>query len=208
MDKKEIREQIKGLCLKNQAQLAEKSRAICKKIISSPEFQNAQVIFAYMALGDEVDLLEVIKTALKLGKKVAVPKIISKTDGIIKFFYLNKAQTFDEQTQSGVFGIAEPDASSLEPAHLSAIPTLILVPGRAFTKEGDRLGRGKGYYDRFLGEHLGGGPFESLRDHKFRLRDHENVTVAGVCFDFQIKKSLPVDDRDVKMDIVYTILQE
>ena len=201
MDKKEIREQIKGLCLKNQAQLAEKSRAICKKIISSTEFQNAQVIFAYMALGDEVDLLEVIKTALKLGKKVTLPKIMNKETAEIRFFYLKNSQNIQEQTQNGAYDISEPDSSLLEPAELSESPALILVPGRAFTKDGDRLGRGKGYYDSFLGEHLGGGPFESLRDH-------ENVTVAGVCFDFQIKKSLPVDDRDVKMDIVYTISQE
>ena len=194
MDKKEIREEIKGLCLKNHARLAEKSLAICNKIISSPEFQKARVIFAYMALGDEVDLLEVIKTALKLGKKVALPKIMNKETAEIQFFYLKNSQSIREQTQNGTYDISEPDSSLLEPAELSEPPALILVPGRAFTKEGDRLGRGKGYYDRFLGEQLGG--------------DHENVTVAGVCFDFQIKKSLPVDDRDVKMDVVYTTSQE
>ena len=201
MDKKEIREQIKGLCLKNQAQLAEKSRAICKKIISSPEFQNAQVIFAYMALGDEVDLLEVIKTALKLGKKVALPKIMNKETAEIQFFYLKNSRNIEEQTSNGAYDISEPDPLLLEPAELSDSPALILVPGRAFTKEGDRLGRGKGYYDRFLGERIGMWPFESLRDPV-------TITVAGVCFDFQIKKSLPVDDRDVKMDIVYTTSQE
>ncbi|MBO4639723.1 MAG: 5-formyltetrahydrofolate cyclo-ligase [Treponema sp.] len=190
MDKKEIRLQIKDLCLKNKTQLAEKSTAICKKIMTSPEFQAADEIFAYMALPDEVDLLEVIKQALQDGKKVALPKIISKEDGIMQFFYLDSQKALAQQTSNGAYGIPEPD-ENLPAAPDPTLKTLILVPGRAFTKDGDRLGRGKGYYDRFLA--------------KKRL---PNITVAGVCFDFQIKKSLPVDDRDVKMDVVYTTLQE
>ena len=190
MDKKEIREKMKVLCLQNKEALAEKSALICKNILSSKQFVEATEIYAYMALPDEVDLTEVIKTALKEEKKVAIPKIISKEEGIIKFFYLDPQKRLAQQTAAGTFGISEPDES------LPAIPdpahkTLILVPGRAFTKEGDRLGRGKGYYDRFLGNGL--------------LRCSSNdITLAGVCFDFQIKKSLPVDDRDIKMHCIFT----
>ena len=190
MDKKEIREKMKVLCLQNKEALAEKSALICKNILSSKQFVEATEIYAYMALPDEVDLTEVIKTALKEEKKVALPKIISKEEGIIKFFYLDPQKRLAQQTAAGTFGISEPDES------LPAIPdpahkTLILVPGRAFTKEGDRLGRGKGYYDRFLGNGL--------------LRCSRNdITLAGVCFDFQIKKSLPVDDRDIKMHCIFT----
>ena len=199
MNKKEIRLQIKDLCLKNKAQLAAKSTAICKKIISSTQFQNASEIYAYMALPDEVDLTEVIKKALQDGKKVALPKIISKEDGIMQFFYLDSQKALAQQTSNGAYGILEPDETlpaAPDPAH----KTLILVPGRAFTKKGDRLGRGKGYYDRFLGNGL---PRYARNDG-----ERPNITVAGVCFDFQIKKSLPVDDRDVKMDVVYTTSQE
>ena len=184
MNKKEIRLQIKDLCLKNKAQLAAKSTAICKKIISSTQFQNASEIYAYMALPDEVDLTEVIKKALQDGKKVALPKIISKEDGIMQFFYLDSQKALAQQTSNGAYGILEPDETlpaSPDPAH----KTLILVPGRAFTKNGDRLGRGKGYYDRFLA--------------KKRL---PNITVAGVCFNFQVLPELPTDPNDVKMDII------
>ena len=199
MNKKEIRLQIKDLCLKNKTQLAEKSAAICKKIMTTLEFQTADVIFAYMALPDEVDLSEVIKQALQDGKKVSLPKIISKTDGIMQFFYLDPQKALAQQTSDGAYGITEPD-ENLPAAPDSALKTLILVPGRAFTKDGDRLGRGKGYYDRFLGNGL----LRCARNDGKR----PNITFAGVCFDFQIKKSLPVDDRDVKMDVVYTTLQE
>ena len=199
MDKKEIRTQIKELCYQNAEQLAAKSSAICKKILASSEYQNAQIIFAYMALPDEVDLTDVIKQALQDGKKVALPKIISKEDGIMQFFYLDPQKALAQQTSSGAYGIPEPD-ENLPAAPDPTLKTLILVPGRAFTKDGDRLGRGKGYYDRFLGDGL----LRCARNDGKR----PNITFAGVCFDFQIKKSLPVDDRDVKMDVVYTTLQE
>ena len=184
LDKKEIRLQIKDLCLKNKAQLAAKSTAICKKIMTSPEFQAADEIFAYMSLPDEVDLSEVIKQAIQDKKKVALPKIISKTDNIMQFFYLDPQKALAQQTSTGAYGIPEPD-ENLPVAPDSALKTLILVPGRAFTKNGDRLGRGKGYYDRFLA--------------KKRL---PNITVAGVCFDFQVLPEFPTDPNDVKMDII------
>ena len=189
MTKQEIRKEIKVLCSQNSGLLAQKSTEICKKILDSPQYTTATTIFAYMALPDEVDLTPVIMNALQNGKSVAVPKIISQTDNIIKFFYLDKSKNLTEQTATGTYNILEPDES------LPATPdptqnTLILVPGRAFTKEGDRLGRGKGYYDRFLSS-------------GFLRCARNDVVLAGVCFDFQIKKSLPVDDRDIKMDLVF-----
>ena len=191
MEKQLIRKEIKALCSQNAGLLAQKSAEVCNKILASKEYNAADTIFAYMALPDEVDLTPVITAALHNGKNVAVPKIISQNDGIIQFFFLDKTKNLTEQTASGTYGIFEPDEG--HPATLNTTHnTLILVPGRAFTKDGDRLGRGKGYYDRFLNNGL--------------CRD--DVVLAGVCFDFQIKKSLPVDDRDIKMDLVYTTSQE
>ena len=193
MDKKEIRKEIKVLCSQNQQLLGQKSCSICNKIINSTEYKTADIVYAYMALPDEVNLAPVILNALQNNKQVAVPKIISQEDSIIKFFYLDKTKNLTEQTAAGTYGISEPDESM--PATPDASKnTLILVPGRAFTKDGDRLGRGKGFYDRFLGDGL------------FRCAHNDevsNITLAGVCFDFQIKKSLPTDDRDIKMNIVF-----
>ena len=189
MTKQEIRKEIKALCSQNAGLLAQKSTEICKKILASPQYNSATTLFAYMALPDEVDLTPVILDALQNGKNVAVPKIISQTENIIQFFYLDKTKNLTEQTATGTYNILEPDES------MPATPnptqnTLILVPGRAFTKEGDRLGRGKGYYDRFLGDGL---------SHCAR----NDVVLAGVCFDFQIKKSLPVSRDDVRMDMIF-----
>ena len=184
MNKSNIRKYIKTLTLNNISTLANQSRMICQMIIESEEYKSASEIYAYMALPDEVDLTDVIKQALLDGKKVALPKIISKNDGIMEFFYLDTLKTLAQQTSNGAYGILEPD-EKLPAIPDSALKTLILVPGRAFTKDGDRLGRGKGYYDRFLA--------------KNRL---PNITVAGVCFDFQVLPELPTDPNDVKMDII------
>ena len=201
--KEEIRKNIKSLCEQNKGQLSEQSTRICQSILASPQYKNAEQIFAYMALADEVDLGEVIKAALRDGKKVALPKIMDFEKGFMQFFYLDTVQTLNSQTQAGTLGISEPDPKLLQAADANTLKDssiLILVPGRAFTKEGDRLGRGKGFYDRFLSNRL----LRCARNDEALL----NVTVAGVCFDFQIKKSLPVDDRDIKMSRIYSILQE
>lgn len=196
--KEEIRKNIKSLCEQNKGQLSEQSVRICQSILASPQYKNAEQIFAYMALADEVDLGEVIKAALHDGKKVALPKITDFEQGLMQFFYLEAEQALNNQTESGTLGISEPDPQVLQPVDANTLKdssVLILVPGRAFTKEGDRLGRGKGFYDRFLSNRL----LRCARNDEALL----NVTVAGVCFDFQIKKSLPVDDRDIRMDLVF-----
>ena len=203
--KEEIRKNIKSLCEQNKDSLAAQSKQICELILASPQYKNADQIFAYMALPDEVDLGEVIRSALHDGKKVALPKITDFEQGLMQFFYLNAVQALNKQTESGTLGISEPDPKLLQAVDAATIKdssVLILVPGRAFTKDGDRLGRGKGFYDRFLSNRLlrcaDPEPVEGRNDETLL-----NVTVAGVCFDFQIKKSLPVDDRDIRMDFIF-----
>ena len=197
MTKQDIRNEIKVLCSENAGELVGKSAAICRNIISSAEYEAAQVVLAYMALKDEVDLDSVILDALKKGKKVAVPKIINFDKGIMQFFYLDEAQKLNTQTEAGTLGINEPDQNMLTPLNINELKdkkTLILVPGRAFTKSGDRLGRGKGFYDRFLAKIVGSSPTMT------RL---PNVSIAGVCFEFQVLAELPTDPNDIKMNLIF-----
>ena len=194
MTKTEIRVLIKDSCRQQKELLAPKSSQICDNIINSPPYKQADEIFSYMALPDEVDLTKVMLQAIKDGKKVAVPKITSQEQNLMKFFYLDAQKAIAEQTSNGAYGISEPDeAMPATPDETKNI--LILVPGRAFTKEGDRLGRGKGFYDRFLNKEIVGSSPTMTR--------LPNVSVAGVCFDFQILESLPTDENDICMDIVF-----
>ena len=75
------------------------------------------------------------------------------------------------------------------PAAGGDFPTLVLTPGLAFDREGRRLGRGAGYYDRFFAE---------------LDKDSREYTALGLCMDFQIVEKVPVEPNDKKMDGLLT----
>jgi len=190
MTKSDLRKEIKHT-LQNAISSGElipstESNRISKNIINSEAFKSASLILAYMALPDEVDLSLVITTALSQNKTLALPKC-NLTDTTMKFY---KIQRLCDNT-TGSYGISEPDAN-LENEIDITNPTqniLFLIPGRAFTKNGDRLGRGKAYYDKYLSQ--------IPQDKKNR------VHLAGVSFPQQIVESLPTAEHDIKMNFVF-----
>lgn len=192
MTKKEIRTLIKSLIPQDKKIIQEQSLRICKKIEESDLFQKAHLILAYMALSDEVDLEALIVTAIKKGKKLALPHIISGTNKM-EFYITDKTCGEEGGLDSlitGAFNIKEPQACKenlVSPENLPS-ETLILVPGRAFTSGGKRLGRGKGFYDLWLSK--------IPQDKKNR------VHLAGVCFPQQIVDELPCDEGDILMNSV------
>ena len=198
MTKAEVRKQIKAVLQENVALLPVLSEKICKKIIDSPEYKTADVVFAYMALPDEVDLTPVIEDALGIGKKVFIPRIIPGTD-LMEFFQLQAGA----KAGAGSYGILEPqedwpkfnfDKRGQTPNINEQI--LVLTPGRAFTLAGQRLGRGKGFYDTF---------FADLKKWQNGAGAGSSICIAGVCFGCQVVKELPVESHDIEMQIVFTI---
>lgn len=212
MTKTEVRKQIKAVLQENVALLPVLSEKICKKIIDSPEYKTADVVFAYMALPDEVDLTPVIEDALGIGKKVFIPRIIPGTDlmeffqlqagakagagsyGILepqedwpKFNFDKRGQTLDDEVQNFDKGGQTPNINE---------QILVLTPGRAFTLAGQRLGRGKGFYDTF---------FADLKKWQNGAGAGSSICIAGVCFGCQVVKELPVESHDIEMQIVFTI---
>ncbi len=161
---------------------AESSAAICDKIINSPQFLSASVILAYMALPDEADLTEVIHNALAQRKRVYIPKVIPEND-TLEFYRYSPSDI-----ATGSFNIQEPTStkeSDLFCPETESEPTLVLVPGRAFTRDGKRLGRGKGHYDRYL------------------ARLNKQAGIAGICLQFQLVDNLPADENDIRMDFIF-----
>lgn len=88
----------------------------------------------------------------------------------------------EESMHRGAFGIMEPMGKRF--TALSEI-SLAVIPGVAFDAKGNRLGRGRGYYDRLL---------PALKK--------SGVTTSGICFDFQILSSLPCEDHDIPVDFL------
>ena len=136
--------------------------------------KDAHTIVAYYPLPDEVDIRLLLDEWIAEGKTVLLPKVTGDdTMELCRY-------TGCHDLQEGAFHIHEPVG---EPFADDAFVEVVLVPGVAFDAEGHRLGRGRGYYDRFLAA-------------------HPAIHKIGVCFDFQKVDEVPVDEFDFPVDEV------
>lgn len=183
--KQELRQKIKIELSQNKQNFEKWSKSICQNIINSEFYQKAQIVYAYMALPDEVDLSVLIDDALCKNKTVFVPKVVPNSNKMI-FFDYSKCQF-----ENGSFGILEPKTEDIKEDKIAGDQTAIfLVPGRVFGEDGERIGRGKGFYDIYLND--------------FLKTQKKSVLVAGVCFPIQIGKQVPTTEHDIKMDQIFT----
>ena len=183
--KQELRQKIKIELSQNKQNFEKWSKSICQNIINSEFYQKAQIVYAYMALPDEVDLSVLIDDALCKNKTVYVPKVVPNSNKMIFFDY------FKCQFENGSFGILEPKTEDIKEEKITGDQTAIfLVPGRVFGEDGKRIGRGKGFYDIYLSN--------------FLKTQKKSVLVAGVCFPIQIGKQVPTTEHDIKMDQIFT----
>ena len=155
----------------------------------------AKTLFAYLAFGGEIDPSRLIDDALARGITVAVPRVIKTGD--IRDLEFRKIDSARGPFLRGAYGIGEPpsDAPLLWPAPIpaSAFPLAVLVPALAFDRSGNRLGRGAGYYDRFL---------DALLRTCAREREAGLITLIGACHSFQIVDSVPVEPHDIGVDCI------
>ena len=146
-----------------------KSCLIKNKLFRNRVFKKAKTVMFYMSFGGEVDTVDMIKAAQKSGKKVVVP-VCGKNR------MMNPCELKDRGALlRGPYGIREPALK--KPVNLKSLD-LVVVPGLAFDKKGRRLGRGKGYYDRFL---------PKISQHSFAI---------GLAYDFQILPFIPTTEYD------------
>lgn len=174
MRKEELRQQIKQL--KRQftpAQLEELSLPVLARL--RPLLAEAQTIMAYYSLPDEVCTHQLIDELVAEGKTVLLPKVLDDETMELRRY------TGRHDLREGAFHIMEPIGALFT----SSAIDIALIPGVAFDAFGHRLGRGRGYYDRFL---------SSLRTVPTEF--------IGICFDFQKVPEVPVDANDIPVDLV------
>lgn len=157
---------------------AERSALICSSLFSLSEYKNAGYIAIYKALPSEVSTDNIITTALSQGKIVALPKTVGSK---MTFYKIGQ----NEPLIKSPFGVLEPEENEenlLSPQDFD----LIIVPGVAFDRNKNRLGYGKGCYDRFLPETRG--------------------VIIALCFDGQLAESneLITHEFDIKMQKLIT----
>jgi 5-formyltetrahydrofolate cyclo-ligase len=172
MRKDELRRQIRQI--KRQftpQQLEELSLPVIARL--KARLAQTDVVCAYYSLPDEVCTHQLIDHLVAEGKTVLLPKVVD--DETMVWCPYHGAQSLKE----GAFHIMEPVGDTIQPSPCDTI----LVPGVAFDALGHRLGRGRGYYDRFL----------AARPEMYKI---------GVCFDFQKVPEVPCDPFDIAVDEV------
>lgn len=156
-----------------------KSQAACALLLASPEYAAARVVMLYLSIDNEVETAPIALRCWQDGKIVAVPKVSWEQRHMLPVEISSLTSTM---TTSGP-GVREPVGGNPIPVNLL---DLVIVPGVGFTATGHRIGRGMGFYDRFLAqpEFLG--------------------LSCGLAFEEQIVPALPVLDHDIPLSMLVT----
>ena len=181
MRKDELRKQIRQAKRQfSQQQLEELSLIVVNRLrqrLDEVQLQRSvavRMLMAYWPLNDEVDVRQLLDVLVAQGVTVLLPRVVSETAMELRCY------TGRTDLAVGAFGIMEPVGEVF--VDYAAID-IALVPGMAFDAQGRRLGRGRGYYDRFLAT-------------------LPSIYKIGVCFDFQKVEEVPSDEHDVAVDSV------
>ena len=153
------------------------SQEICQRIQALPQYKKARRIMAFLSMPGEVCLDPLLEQAIREGREIYVPRCLSR--GVMEAVRLPSLQ----DAVTGTYGIRTAPAGSeaIRPAALD----LILVSGLAFDEQGHRLGRGAGFYDRFL-------------------TPIQQRPIVAVAWDVQLIEAVPIEAHDVSMPAILT----
>lgn len=162
---------------KNISNKEDKDNSICKSLLQSNLYVDAQQILCYAALDDEINCDSIILSALSDGKLVALPRCENKK-GDMSFYYI----TCMDDVEIGHYGIREPKLGCKKV--LSFDNSIVIVPGLSFDNNGNRVGYGKGYYDRFL-------------------QNYAFISI-GLCYNTLVLQKIDCDRFDIPVDYIFT----
>ena len=184
MNKVELRAAMKRLLGGiDPADLAERSAALAGRLALTEAWSRADTVLCFLSMPHELDTAAVIFEARARGTTVAVPRI---EENEVRFVVM--PPDAGELTRDA-WGIPAPDPAWLPLDIAAAASLLVAAPGLAFDRQGNRLGRGKGYYDRFL---VGA------------RRTAKSITALGVCLSEQLVDAVPHGERDQRLDGIIT----
>lgn len=149
---------------------------IISRFLMTKEYMNAETVLCYAGTGDEIDTTSLIYACLANKKKVALPRCNGE---ILDFYYINSPHDLI----LGSFGIMEPDPGKCKRV-LDFRNSVLVAPGLGFSLDGNRIGYGRGYYDRFI--------------------SHYHGDVVGLCYYPLVKVNIPVEDTDQKVNVIIT----
>lgn len=166
----------------------DKDREIKERLLALSEFKASHKILLYASFRSEVDTFDLLKYCVAHGKVVVLPRV-DKQDNELKIYEIKDT----EELVKGYFGIPEPNVSAdisesrrMNVEHMD----LIIVPGVAFDEQCNRLGYGKGFYDKLL---------SGVRGQGSRVK-----RLIALAYEEQIVESIPSESHDIRMDKIIT----
>jgi len=182
LNKHSLRKQLlnKRKLLSNRA-ILEKSNEIADKLIKFDKYRQSEKIMLYIATKSEVQTQRIIESAQKDNKKIYIPLIIQEQHDLTPSLVID----YEKEIALGNLGIYQPK-EEFHRLFPPSIIDLVIVPGVAFTQQGYRLGRGGGYYDRFL-KKLSGQAYS-----------------VALAFEMQIIKEIPLEESDMPVNCIIT----
>lgn len=162
------------------------------KARAHPAWGGAELVLAFLSMPSEIDTAPVVEAAIAEGKRVAVPRIDGED---IAFVELTPGWR-DWPRDRWDIPAPPADARAIPAAGIAALATLALVPGLAFDRSGGRLGRGKGYYDRFLASVAAARSAAAARSSG----PSSPFVALGYGYESQVVDSVPTDERDLPLD--------
>ena len=176
-DKKILRRQMKkqreGM---SREEMFSKSEQIFEQLITVPEYKRSDKIYTYVSMNNEVDTIMLIDYSLSIDKRVFVPKVIGNH---MEFYEISDIS----ELSSGYFGIYEPDINGKEPDYSRT--GFMCMPGLAFDLSFNRLGYGRGFYDRYLAQ-------------------ENRLYKAALAYSCQLVPAVFAEPTDVKTDMIIT----
>lgn len=181
--KKELRTAMKArLAAVSPHETLHAAKSVLAQLESLEQWKRADIVLAFLSMKDEIDTIPILNAALDQGKTLTVPRVVGPD------LVFCQIQDLEKDVAPGAFGILEP-VSGLCPVAVETLSehhSVALVPGLAFDKENFRLGRGKGFYDRFLA---------SAGDSLYKI---------GIGYSFQLVEKVPREPHDKALDLVIT----
>lgn len=165
----------------DQTVIEEQSHKIYERLVATDEFRNSDSILLYSAANGEVLTGDIFDTSIRLGKAVFFPKVLDKEN--MEFYRIDSL----DQLNSGCMGIAEPEISENSFTSLSKElkKCICVCPGTVFDEKGNRLGFGRGYYDRYLAKRT-------------------FLTKIALAYEFQIRSGIEINEQDIGIDMIIT----
>ena len=175
MKKSELRKEIKNRKRQfTSQQLSELSFVVVMRLLAHQRLKDARTVMLYYSLPDEVYTHTLVDALLASGKRVLLPRVTGEGTMELRLY------TGPQSLEQGAYNIMEPVGEVFTDY---AQIDLAVIPGVAFDRQLNRMGRGKGFYDRLLPQ----------------LGDAYKI---GICFDFQLVESIECEEHDIKMNEV------